>query len=231
MIGNVLAVTKSASYRARILLAASLTLFPVCAWPQTQLATVFGTITDPSGAVIPEAHVTIVNESTGLKREVLTGMGGRYQLAGLPIGNYALRIDKPGFQTQVRDRLALTSASDIMINLSLAIGAEPQQVTVSANVTAIDNTTSAVGGLLVERSLTELPLNGRDLFNAATFETGVAPTPSSAPSLLSSGKAGQLSINGMRPELDERSHRRHGCDRSGLRLFASRRFRVVSRTE
>ena len=62
-----------------------------------------------------------------------------------------------------------------MINLSLTIGDQPQQVTVSASVTAIDNTTSTVGGLVAERSLTELPLNGRDLFNAASLGAWSCP--------------------------------------------------------
>src|SRR5215467_7779516 len=100
MISNVLAVTNCLSYRPWILLAISLASFSVCAWSQTQLATVFGTITDPSGAVVPGAQVTIVNQSTGLTRETLTDMTGQYRLAGLPTGNYAVRIEKTGFQTQ-----------------------------------------------------------------------------------------------------------------------------------
>jgi Carboxypeptidase regulatory-like domain/TonB dependent receptor len=199
MTGNVLADTKCASYRPCILLALTLVLFSASAWPQTQLATVFGTITDPSGAVIPAAHVAIVNQSTGLKREVLTGMTGQYHLAGLPTGDYVVRVEKPGFQTQLRAGITLTSASEVMINVSLTIGDQAQRVSVIASVTAIDNTTSTVGGLIAERSLAKLPLNGRDLFSAAILEPGVAPTPSSAPSLLSNGKVGQVSINGMRP--------------------------------
>ncbi|PWU10706.1 MAG: hypothetical protein C5B51_03870 [Terriglobia bacterium] len=175
------------------------TLFSAIAWSQTQLATVFGTITDPSGAVVPQAVVTIVNQSTGLKREVLSDLTGHYRLAGLPVGTYVLRMEKTGFRTQVREGVALTSASDVMINVSLAIGDQPQQVSVTASIAAIDNTTSTVGGLVAEHSLAELPLNGRDLFSAVVLEPGVAPTPSSAPSLLSSGKAAQVSINGMRP--------------------------------
>jgi hypothetical protein len=171
----------------------------VCAWSQTQLATVYGTINDPSGAVVPGAQVTIVNQSTGLKRGTLTDIAGQYQLAGLPTGNYALTTEKEGFQTQVREGIALTSGSEIMMNLSLAIGTQREQMTVSAGVIAIDNTTSTAGGLLAQQSLTELPIDGRDLFNAAILEPGVAPTPSSAPSLLSNGKSGQVSINGMRP--------------------------------
>ena len=191
--------SKFATIRRCMPLALSLALFSVCARTQTQLATVFGTINDPSGAVIPGAQVTIVNQSTGLKRGALTNMTGQYHLAGLPTGDYALRIEKEGFRTQVREGIALTSASEVMINLSLAIGAQPEQVTVSANLTAVDNTTSTVGGLVAERSLAELPLNGRDLFSAASLAPGVAPTPSSAPSLLSNGKAQQVSIDGVRP--------------------------------
>ena len=177
----------------------SFALLPACAWPQTQLATVFGTVTDASGAVISGAQVTILNQSIGLKRDTSTDLTGQYRIAGLPTGNYSVRVDKEGFQTQVREGIALTSASEIVMNLSLSVGDLKQQVTVSADFAAIDNTTSTVSGLLPEQSLTELPLSGRDLFNAAILEPGVAPTPSSAPSLLSSGKSGQVSINGMRP--------------------------------
>src|SRR5215831_6976629 len=181
------------------LLALSLALFSSYAWPQTQLATVFGTVTDASGAVISGARVTLLNQSTGLKRDATTDLLGQYRIAGLPIGNYSARVEKEGFQTQVREGIALTSASDTMMNMPLTVGDLKQQVTVSADLLTIDNTTSAVSGLLPAQSLTELPLNGRDLFKAAILEPGVAPTESAAPSLLSSGKAGQVSINGMRP--------------------------------
>jgi hypothetical protein len=176
-----------------------LALFSVTAWTQTQLATVFGTITDPSGASIPQAAVAIVNQSTGLKREVFTSTTGQYHLPGLPTGDYVVRIEKPGFQTQLREAITLTSASEVMINASLTLSDQRQQVSVTTSTTAIDNTTSTVGGLVSEQSLAELPLNGRDLFQAAVLEPGVAPTPSSAPSLLSSGQANQVSIDGVRP--------------------------------
>jgi hypothetical protein len=199
MISKVLVGTNCRPHRPCMMLVLSLASCSVCAWSQTQLATVFGAINDPTGAVIPGAQVTIINQSTGLKRSTLTDTTGQYRLAGLPTGNYALRTEKEGFQIQVREGVALTSGSEVTINLLLAIGTHPEQVTVSANVTGIDNTTSTAGGLLAQQSLTELPINGRDLFNTAILQPGVAPTPSSAPSLLSTGKADQVSINGMRP--------------------------------
>ena len=72
-------------------------------------------------------------------------------------------------------------------------------MTANADAVVVDNATSTVGGLIAEQSITELLLNGRDLFQAALLEAGIAPTPNAAPSLLSNGKVGQASINGMRP--------------------------------
>jgi hypothetical protein len=190
-------VTKRVS--AQCLLALLLALFSARAWPQTQLASVFGTITDASGAVVSGARLTFVNKSTGLKRDVSTDLNGQYRVTGLPTGSYSARVEKEGFQTQVREELALTSASEFMMNLPLTVGDLKQEVTVLADVPTIDNATSTVGGLLPEHTLTELPLNGRDLFKAAILEPGVAPAPNSAPSLLSAGQGGQVSINGMRP--------------------------------
>jgi hypothetical protein len=192
---------KRAWYRPCMLSAALAALFSVCAWSQTQLATVSGTITDPSGAVVPGVSVTIVSQGTGLKRSALTDTAGEYRFAGLPIGNYSLRVEKAGFQSQVREGVDLNSAVEVTINLQLAIGDISQQTTVSANAAGIDNTTSTVAGLLPEQSLTELPLDNRDLFSAVALEPGVAPNPSSAPSLLSSGKSGQVAINGIRPNM------------------------------
>jgi hypothetical protein len=176
-------------------------LFSVGAWPQTQLATVLGTVTDPSGAVVPGVSVTIVSRSTGLKRSTPTDTAGDYRFAGLPTGTYSLRIAKTGFQSQIRDGVELTSAAEVRINSQLAIGDLSQETTVSSSAAAIDNTTSTVEGLLPEQSLTDLPLDNRDLFSAVTLEPGVAPNPSSAPSLLSSGKSGQVAINGIRPSM------------------------------
>jgi hypothetical protein len=188
------------SSRVCVHLVLSFALLSACAWPQSELASVFGTVTDSSGAVIPAAQVTIVNQSTGLTRDTITDMTGQYHLAGLPQGNYVARAGKEGFRTQIREGVALASASGVVINFLLAVGTQPQELTVSGDVNQIDSTTSTVSNLVPGQTLAELPLNGRDLFKAAILEPGVAPTPSSAQSFLSNGKAGQVSINGMRPQ-------------------------------
>jgi len=192
---------RRASYRSCMLSAALAVLFSAGAWSQTQLATVSGTITDPSGAVVPGVSVTIVSRGTGLKRSALTDAAGEYRFAGLPTGNYSLRLEKTGFQSQVREGVQLNAAVEVTINSQLALGDLAQQTTVSANAAGIDSTTSTSAGLLPEQSLTELPLDNRDLFSAVALEPGVAPNPSSAPSLLSSGSSGQVAINGIRPNM------------------------------
>jgi len=181
------------------LLVLSIALTPKCAWPQSELATVFGTVSDQSGAVIPKAQITIVNQNTGLKLSTLTDMTGQYHLSGLPTGNYDVRAEREGFLTQVREGVVLTAASGVMINFPLVVGSQPQQISVSGDVNQIDSTTSTVGGIVAEQDLSELPLDARDLFKAVILEPGVAPTPSSAPSVLSNGTTGQVSVNGMRP--------------------------------
>src|SRR5262244_1326247 len=199
MIGKFHPCPTRASRRSCIFLALLLALFSTSAWPQTQLASVFGTITDATGAAISGAQVTLLNQSTGLKRDASTDLNGQYRVTGLPTGSYSARVEKEGFQTQVREELALTSTSEFILNLSLIVGDLKQEVAVSADVPTIDNATSTISGLLSEHSLTELPLNGRDLIKAAILEPGVAPAPNSAPSLLSAGKGGQVAMNGMRP--------------------------------
>src|SRR5215510_7658058 len=192
------AFPKRAPHRQCILLALLLALYSASVWPQTQLATVFGTITDSTGAVITEAQVTVSGINTGWKRVGLTDIKGEYHMAGLPPGMYTVLAEKEKFQTRVLEGVDLRSGAAIAINLSLGIGTVAQNVTVKADA-AIDTTTSIVGEAITERSLTGLPLNGRDLFKTAILEPGVSPTPSSAPSLLSDGKASQLSVAGMRP--------------------------------
>jgi hypothetical protein len=184
------------SSRACTLLALSFALVAACAWSQSDLGTVFGTVTDPSGAVISATQITIVNQSTGLTLSTVTNKAGQYHLANLPSRNYVVRAVKEGFRTELRDGIALPSASEVMINFSMVVGSQLQQVIVNANASGIDNTTSTVSGLLQEPSLVELPLNNRDLFSAVALEPGVAPDPSSAPSLLSSDKIAKLTGGG-----------------------------------
>src|SRR5580693_8902240 len=123
--------SKSKSVLFVFLLAA---LIAAPAWAQTQLGTLFGTVTDTSGAVVPGAEVSVENVSTGLKRGGHTDKTGEYQLVGLPTGRYTLRVQKEGFQTEVREGIALSPGAIIGMNLSLVLGQVSVHVTVEASV-------------------------------------------------------------------------------------------------
>jgi len=198
MLASFNASPKQCSYRWGVPFALLLVLYTSSAQAQTQLGTVFGTVTDSTGAVIANAQVTVSSTSTGLKRVCLSDIEGQYRLAGLPPGMYTLRAEREKFQTQIVEAVVLRSGAAISINLALRLGIVSQNVTVEAEA-VIDTTTSTVSGAIAERSLTDLPLNGRDLFKTVILEPGISPTPSSAPSLLSDGKASQVSVAGMRP--------------------------------
>src|SRR6266404_2691339 len=108
MVSSVLPCAKSASYWLCIVLALSWALVPTWGWSQTHLGTVFGTITDPTGAVIVGAQVTVSSVSTGLKRSALSDMKGQYHVLGLPTGKYTVSIDKEGFQTEIREGIVIS---------------------------------------------------------------------------------------------------------------------------
>src|SRR5246500_3773586 len=93
-VAPVLPSRKSASHDPCLLLVLFLALVSTCGWSQTQLGTVFGTITDPTGAVIIGAQVAVSSLSTGLKRDALSDMNGQYHVVGLATGKYTVRIDK-----------------------------------------------------------------------------------------------------------------------------------------
>src|SRR5258708_31523558 len=146
-------LSKSKSVLFLFLLAA---LIPAPAWAQTQLGTLFGTVTDTSGAVVPGAEVSVENVSTGLKRDGRTDKKGEYQLVGLPTGRYSLRVQKEGFQTEVREGIALSPGAAIGINLSLVVGKLSVHVTVEAGVSSL-GTPTTLRRMISERSFTSLP--------------------------------------------------------------------------
>src|SRR5262249_40930410 len=104
------------SHRPCILLALCLAFYSPCASAQTQLATLFGTVTDPTGAVIAETQVTVSSTNTGLKRVGVTNANGQYHVTGLPPGTYTVRAEKEKFQTQAIEGVPLSSGAAIAIN-------------------------------------------------------------------------------------------------------------------
>jgi len=166
-------------------------------WGQGATATVLGTITDMTGAVVPGTNLEILNVATGYKQTSTTDGEGRYRVAEVPVGTYDIRATKPGFVTTVEHDLVLAVGSQLVVDLSLPVGGQQQVVTVQTDVTQVETTTAAVATLIDQQQIVELPLNGRNFEQLILLAPGVQSfTAFSSNSL--QGRANEISIGGSR---------------------------------
>ena len=143
-----------------------------------------GVVHDSSGGAIPGVEVTATKTDTGQVRTVFTGADGAYALPNLPIGPYQLKVVLQGFNTYIRDGIILQVGSNPEINVTLAVGAISEQVTVTANASLVETKNTGVGQVIDNQRVMELPLNGRQA-TELIFLSGLA---TSAP-------AGDLNTN------------------------------------
>jgi hypothetical protein len=162
-------------------------------------ATISGRVTDASNAAVPNATLTIKNTATSATQTVQTDEQGRYSVADLPIGPYQLTISKAGFQNAVRNGLTLTVGAAPVIDVQMTVGQASESVTISAEVSQVETTTSAVSSLVNQTQMRELPLNGRDWEQLILLAPGVLSYPQGGSSALTS-VANAYSIAGTRPE-------------------------------
>src|ERR1017187_8373118 len=157
-------------------------------------ATILGTVTDPSGAVVPGATVTATNELTGFSRSVTTGADGSFLIQFLPIGEmYRLESRRDGFKTDVKKDIALQVGQNARVDVRLEIGQLTQKVEVTSAVPLIDTYSATTGEVVDSERLTELPLNGRSPLQLASTVAGA--TVVSVPIDLSGGSRGGAYIN------------------------------------
>jgi Carboxypeptidase regulatory-like domain len=143
-----------------------LMLFTVPAWSQLGRATITGTITDASGAIIPGASVVAVNQDTGVQFSGVSNDVGIYRVMDLPIGHYSLSFKKAGFQTLGRTGITLTIGQVAEINITMKVGEVTQSVEVTAAAPILQSQTVETGGAMSNRAYEALPLNisgGRDI--------------------------------------------------------------------
>src|SRR6201993_3105614 len=130
---------------------------------QTSNATLGGTVSDASGALIPGVMVTATNTATGIVTSVLSNEAGAYQFASLQTGTYKVTAELPGFQTQTYNNVTLGISQQVRLNFTLQVGTQAQSVEVSvAADTLIATTSSSVGTVLPEYKLRDLPLSTRN---------------------------------------------------------------------
>ena len=136
-----------------------------------------GTVTDSKGAVLPNATVTVRNRATSTERTTQTDSDGNYQVAALPPGVYSVEVRVQGFKTQVADQVTVEVAKTILQNFQMDVGAISEQVLVSSDVPIIESTTTSVGTVINQRTVQEIPLNGRHFVDLGLLIPGSVTPP------------------------------------------------------
>lgn len=137
-------------------------------------ATLLGTVTDPGGAVVPNASIQVKNVGTGQVQKVTTDGQGRYTVPDLPIGQYEAQASASGFQTTVRPNITLTVGQQAVVDFSLMVGQSQQTVTVEAQVTQVDTESTTLQSVVEQKQINDLPLNGRNFTDLITLVPGVS---------------------------------------------------------
>lgn len=164
-----------------LLVAALLTISAPLLMAQTgSTGALTGTVTDPSGAIISGATVTATNVGTGQSRDTTTSSDGAYKFSLLPPGNYSVKISAPGFKTAEVPSVKVNVTETAVLNHSLEIGAQTQQVTVEATAVTIQTENAANGGLVSGAEVTSLPLVSRNYTQIVSLSPGVTANVTSA---------------------------------------------------
>jgi hypothetical protein len=179
---------------------------------QTDTARLFGTITDPTGAVVANASVSVTEIATGRILTATTGSTGDYSLNALPIGKYHLEVKQEGFKTARAD-FSLQVSQVQELNLKLETGTASTTVEITSDIPVVDTATSSVGEVIEGRQVVDLPLNGRNFSALAlmipgvsrgaysNIAAGIGPGGAAAETWRNYDSGGAaLAVNGLRPQ-------------------------------
>ena len=142
----------------------------------TTTATLSGVISDPTGATVSKALVTLASSEQGVVRTFTTDSGGRYSFNQLPPGTYKLSVKLNGFETFLQNGIALDAAESATQNVTLTVGSEAVSVTVTADASQLNTENSNVAASLDAKQIVELPLNVRNVYGLATLNSSVQNT-------------------------------------------------------
>lgn len=167
-------------------------------------ATLLGTVTDVSGAVVPNASVQVTNVATGVAQTVKTDSQGRYTVVDLIPGSYNVQASAMGFQTVLRSGITLTVGSQTVVDIPLSPGQQQQTVTVEAQASQVDVVSSTLSSVVQQKQISDLPLNGRNFTDLIALAPGITTgngvgAPAGGANLLY-GLEANFSVSGARSE-------------------------------
>jgi outer membrane receptor protein involved in Fe transport len=166
---------------------------------QTVGASLQGLVSDSSGAALANADVVVINVATGGVWELKSDGTGHYRVPILQPGDYEIHVTQTGFQTITRRGIQLTVGQNAVVDISLEVGRIAEELTVTGAAPTINTTSGALSGLVGDKEIRELPLNGRSFQQLALLQTGVTPALAAGNDVVG-GRTPKISINGARPE-------------------------------
>src|ERR1700722_4544238 len=158
---------------------------------QSSQGRILGSVVDQSGAVVPGAHVTVTNTATGVGHSTKTNGAGNYAAADLDAGTYSVRVEAPGFKKE-ESTVVVEVSREVRVDLKLQPGAINETIVVTAEGALADTTDTTLNGVLSNKAINELPLQGRDFQNLLPLHPGVQRTPG--------GGFHSVTSNGNRPD-------------------------------
>src|SRR6266851_7507789 len=148
-------------------------IFAPLVTPQTTSTEILGLVTDSTGAAVPAARVTITRVSTGETRNARTNGAGEYSFPLIEIGDYHVRVEMAGFKSQTISGLHVELQQKARIDFALEVGQATEVIEVHATATALKTEDAAIGQVIDNKRVVELPLNGRNVQSLAVLVPGV----------------------------------------------------------
>ena len=182
--------------RLAVLLAAIFVMFATQALAQE--ATILGTVTDPTGAAVPNAAIVITNNETGVSRNTVSNSDGQYVAPDLHIGSYTLRVTATGFKATEQKNVVLAVGDRSRIDFKLQVGAAQETVTVEANAVAVQTDSGEVSNVITGQQITQLATNGRSLYQLFALAPGASSLQMSRVGFTPVSGDSTVSINGQR---------------------------------
>jgi len=161
-------------------------------------ATITGYVNDPSGAVVPNAQITLNNTATSQSRETVSNASGSYRFANVGVGTYTLTVVAQGFQKYSKTGIVVNVAQTVEQDAVLAIGSQAQTVTVAADALQVQSETSEVSTLISGTQVEQLATNGRNITSLAALGLGVSNTLPAFGGVNALTSANGISFNGTR---------------------------------
>ena len=187
------------SLAVRLAVFSLLTLLASPALGQSTGGRILGRVADPSGAVLANVSVRIRNQATGVARDTKTNGSGDYTFVEVAPGNYTAEFEQKGFKRNVQKDVTVDVNQAVTLNSTLQIGATAETVEVTSEAPLVDITSTQLGAVVNDRSVSQLPLNARDTYQFLQLQPGVTSTVGSGNQIVyGSDKAGSVSVNGGR---------------------------------